>query len=270
MRIVFSFTYYTQPVNSSRPGKDSWHAVRRAYTYGLGLLTSARVLQKHWPKARIVIHVPAEELEKRHTRQQVKIGKYLKVLASMPNVHILAFSNQDIPETPYMTQGQRLRMSRYVPFLYLKPGCACIVRDADSVVSVKDIQIIQSWLKDETREWLIYQEIKMGMTMPMGGGIGLKHTAIDKETWERALLHSEFDEDALRMMLPKDVQTTLQKRDLWPRLASRCLVKLPSLQLLQMRMALNGDYYSWCKAKHELIWEDVDEEERMKTIEWIR
>ena len=260
MRVLFSYTYYTSNVVSDRGGKDEWSSMRRATLYGRGLIESARVLKKHFPTARMVVHVPQDELLLPETRLKQQRTRYLKVLQRMPNVDICVFTPEHIGRT-CMPQGQMLRMSRYLPFLKLAPGRAVVARDADSILSVRDILHVKAWLKDETRNYLVYRELEMGTDLPMGGGLAIKNEPVNRDDWENAVALEEFDEHALTRMLPNSVVEQLRelagKKD--PRSAARSMLKASRLRLLRTRMKCNGDWYEYSSKSSLMLWKDSEE-----------
>lgn len=264
MKILFSYTYYTKPTESNRDSKDRWTTPHRAMVYGSGLVKTALLLRREFPEARMIVYVPQAEIEElthRETRCKARRHQYLRQLMRMANVSICAFNAAHIGTT-LMPEGQMLRMSRYLPFLQLKEGRAVIVRDADSILSTRDIRYIKDWLKDPTRDYLVYQEIKMGSDMPMGGGIAIKNRGISQETWDQAISTSTCDEYALADMLPADISVELRKlqeqRD--TRSQSRFMLRLCGVRMLRMRLAYNGDWYEYADGKKTLLWRDSEEE----------
>lgn len=260
MRVLFSYTYYTSNVASGR-GKDDWSSTHRALVYGTGLIASARMLQRHFPSARMIVHVPQAEIDAKETRLKDRRHTYLKALMRMPNVDICVFTPEHIGRT-HMSRGQMLRMSRYLPFLKLAPGRAVVVRDADSILSVRDIQHIKAWLKDETRNYLVYRELEMGTDMPMGGGLAIKNEPVNRDDWENAVALEEMDEHALTRMLPNAVVEQMrelaEKKD--PRSAARSMLKASRLRLLRTRMKCNGDWYEYDSKSAKMLWRDSEEE----------
>lgn len=266
MKVTFSYTYYTRPCAAEREHKDTWTSMRRTWVYGNGLIQNALLLKRWLPAARMLVWVPEDELMAvQMTRQQQERSKYLNLLKKMPNVELRAFTRGDIyaAEHPTMPRGQMLRMSRYLPLLHLRQGHAVVVRDADSVLSHRDILHIKDWLKDPARDYLIYQELKMGPSLPMGGGIAVKNHRISRAKWNQSLGNPKnyCDELALSSMLPERVveqmrqlQSRTDKRSL-----SRPMLKFCSVRMLRTRLACNGDWFEYSSGKWTALWNDSEE-----------
>ena len=256
-RVVWAYTLYTQTCTANRQGKDWYSSWRRAAVYGNGLLRNAAALKSLWPQARMAVYVPENEV-KVSTRAKQHTQKVLKALSKLANVDIVMFSFADVPKAEAMPLGQRLRCSRYLPFLTAGPHDIVVARDADSLITARDVQHVKAWQASGT-EWLIYQEIMMGRKLPMGGGLAHRGQLPEKRWREAFAAGHAFDEKAMSDIFDTATQLDLENRAEWPRAKTqRSLIKRPTFWLLRTRMAWDGAYFEYASEKrYFLLWPDL-------------